>query len=133
MDKILPFLYIQFLESLLHAELEIFARRNFANFNTWFCRRKFYSVKILSCVNDYIEHMVILILHMHVILAKIYSTKHFCNIKVAGLQVGKIFVQLKFSAIILWYSNTHSCGYSSSCLCIDDSGFMTACFISRIL
>ena len=34
-------------------------------------------------------------------LVKPYSTEYFCNIKVAGL--GEIFVQQKFSAIVLWF------------------------------
>ena len=46
----------------------------------------------LSCVNDYIEDMA-----TFTALAKIYSTKYFCNTKVGGL--GKIFVQRNFCRI----------------------------------
>ena len=41
--------------------------------------------KFLSCINDYVEDMV----QTFTALAKIYSTKYFCNTKVAGL--GEIF------------------------------------------
>ena len=47
--------------------------------------------------NDYRENMA-----TSTTLAKIYSTKYFCNAKVAGL--GKIFVQQKFPAIWIWFS-----------------------------
>ena len=50
------------------------------------------SRKFLSCVNDYVEDMV-----TFTTLVKIYSTKYFCNTKVAGL--GEIFVKRKFSRI----------------------------------
>ena len=38
-------------------------------------------------------------------LVKILSTNFFCNTKVAGF--GKIFIQTKFSRIILWYVNLY--------------------------
>ena len=46
--------------------------------------KKLCSVNFLSCVNDYIEHMV-----AFTVLAKFYSIEYFCNTKVPGL--GKIF------------------------------------------
>ena len=46
----------------------------------------------MSCVNDYIEPVVIFTAWV-----KIYSTKYFCN-----AWAGQIFVQWKFSAIMLW-------------------------------
>ena len=67
--------------------VEIFA--NFAICSHW---RNFLSCKFLSCVNDYIEDMA-----TFTALVKIYSTKYFCNTKVAGL--GEIFVKRKFSCI----------------------------------
>ena len=64
----------------------------FANFATCSCWRYFLSANFLSRVNDCIEDMV-----TYTALAKIYSTKYFCNTKVAVL--GEIFVQRKFLAI----------------------------------
>ena len=49
----------------------------FANFTI--CSH-FYHVSYLSSVNDYTEDMAAL-----TVLANIYSTEYFCNIKVAGL------------------------------------------------
>ena len=63
---------------------EIFA--NFAICSHW---RNFYCANFLSCVNDYIEDIV-----TFTALAKNYSTKYFCNTKVAGL--GEIFVKRNF-------------------------------------
>ena len=62
--------------------------KSFANFTTCYYWRKFLSVNFLSCVKDYIEGVVTLIITS---LANIYSIKYFCNAKVAGL--GEIFVQ----------------------------------------
>ena len=42
----------------------------FANLATWSCWRKFCSVNILSCVNDYIEHVA-----TFTILTKNYAIK----------------------------------------------------------
>jgi hypothetical protein len=47
---------------------------------------KFYHANFLSHVKDYIEDMV-----TFSALAKIFSTKFFCNTKVAGL--GEIFIE----------------------------------------
>ena len=74
--------------------VEIFT--NFAICSHW---RNFLSCKFLSCVNDYIEDMA-----TFTALVKIYSTKYFCNTKVAGL--GEIFVKRNFSE--------HSCMVSQA-------------------
>ena len=55
---------------------------------------KFLFTNFLSCVNDYVEDMA-----TFTTLMKNYSTKSFCNAKVAGL--GKFFAQRKFW--LLWY------------------------------
>ena len=55
-----------------------------------FTRRKFF----LFCVKDSIEDVATF---TALVKNYMYSTKFFCNIKVAGL--GKIFIQRKFSCI----------------------------------
>ena len=47
---------------------------------------------ILSCVNDYVEHMATFTTR-----AKISFSENFCNTKVAG--PGETFVQRKYSAV----------------------------------
>ena len=59
---------------------------NFRQFRHLLLLAKFLSVNILSWVNDYIEGMA-----TFTALAKIYSTKYFCNTKVA--EHGEILVQ----------------------------------------
>ena len=51
--------------------------------------QKFYPMNLLSCVNDYIEPVA-----TFTAWANIYSTKYFCNSKVAGM-----FVQQKILAV----------------------------------
>ena len=60
----------------------------FTNFAIWSCWRKFCSMNFLSCVNDYIEHNIMV---TFAVLAIIYSI---CNTKVPGL--AKIFSSKKF-------------------------------------
>ena len=56
----------------------------------------FIFANFLSCVNDYIEDMA-----TFTVLAKIYSTKYFCNTKVSGL--GKILSSENFHLYsIVW-------------------------------
>ena len=62
---------------------------NFAICSHW---QSFYHVIFLSCVNDYIEDMM-----TFTTLPKIYSTKCFCNTKVAELS--ETFVEQKFSRL----------------------------------
>ena len=78
---------------------KIFA--NFAICSHW---RNFYHANFMSRVNDYIEDMA-----TFTALAKIYSTKYFCNTKVYG--VGEIFVKWKFSRI--WYIHTYIHKYTN--------------------
>ena len=65
--------------------------KSFANFTTCYHWQKFLSVNFLSCVNDYVEDVVTLIITS---LANIYSIEYFCNAKVAGL--GEIFIKRNF-------------------------------------
>ena len=69
----------------------------FANFAICSHWRNFYHANFLSYVNDYIEDMA-----TFTALAKIYSTKYFCNTKISVL--GEIFVKLKFSCIRYIYN-----------------------------
>ena len=62
---------------------------NFCRFCHQLSLAKFLSCEFLSRVNDYIEDMV-----TFTALAKIYSTKYFCNTKVSG--VGKILSSENF-------------------------------------
>ena len=61
-------------------EPEIFARRKLHKFRHLVLLVNILSHDFLSCVNSYIEHMVIF-----TVLAKIYSIEYFCNTMVAGL------------------------------------------------
>ena len=66
---------------------------------------KFDHATVLSCVKDCIEDMV-----TFVTLAKNFSTKYFCNTKVARL--GKIFIQQTFSRIYMYtVSNQYNICY----------------------
>ena len=66
--------------------MEIFARRKFSPISLFVLIGEILSCEFFVLIDDYIEDMAIF-----TALAKIYSTKYFCNTKVAGL--GEIFVQ----------------------------------------
>ena len=78
---------------------------SYHQFRHLFLLAKFLLCKCLSCVNDYIEDIAP--------LAEIYSTKYFCNTKVAGL--GEIFVQQKMSHTV---SHVRVCTMHVTCLCV---------------
>ena len=64
----------------------------FCQFAICFYWLNFYHANSLPCVNDYIDSIA-----PFTVLVKSYSTKYFCNTKVAGL--GEISVQRKFCHI----------------------------------
>ena len=57
---------------------EIFTRRKFSPISPTALVSKIYICKSLSCINDYTDDMA-----TFTTLAKLYSTKYFCNTKIA--------------------------------------------------